>query len=725
MEVVNKLELILEGLNCANCASKIERKVNELSEVNNASMNFINKTLTIDLKEKEDGEKVLKETKSIVNKLEPHVKVVEKQERVKKAQESYNCNDHCECCGHESEHDHEHVHEHGDTENRRRLISIVAGTIGLISATFLKDNLQIQLLIYILSYILIGGDVILTAVRNIGKGEIFDENFLMVLATIGAFAIKEYPEAVSVMLFYQIGELFQDYAVDRSRKSISALMDIRPEFANVQRENEIVKLSPEDVKVGDIIVVKPGERVPLDGKIVKGETFVDTSALTGESVQRKLKEGSEILSGFINKTSLIIVEVTKNYGQSTVARILELVQNAASRKAKTEKFITKFAKYYTPAVVFTAVALAFIPPLVIEGAIFSEWLYRALIFLVISCPCALVISIPLGFFGGIGAASKKGILIKGGNYLEALNSVDTVVFDKTGTLTKGVFNVTKIVPMEGINKDELIQMAALGEGFSNHPIAVSILQYYEKAIDKDIVKNYEEISGYGVKAIIKDRQLLLGNKKLMEKENIDYKEVDSYGTVVHAAVDNKYWGYIVISDEIKEDSKKAIEELKKMGVKKVVMLTGDSKYTAEKVGKELQIDEVYSELLPADKVDKFEELYKNKKGNLLFVGDGINDAPVLGRADIGIAMGGLGSDAAIEASDVVIMTDEPSKIVTGINIAKKTRKIVVENIIFALGVKFLVLILGALGVANMWEAVFADVGVALIAVINSMRALKN
>lgn len=725
MEIVNKLELILEGLNCANCASKIERKVNELSEVNNASMNFINKTLIIDLKEKNDSEKVLKETKNIVNKLEPHVKVIEKQKGIKKPQNIYNCNEHCECGGHESEHEHDHDHEHVDTENRRRLISIIAGTIGLISATFLKDNLQIQLLIYILSYILIGGDVILTAVRNIGKGEIFDENFLMVLATIGAFAIKEYPEAVSVMLFYQIGELFQDYAVDRSRKSISALMDIRPEFANVQRENEIVKLSPEDVKVGDIIVVKPGERVPLDGKIIKGETFVDTSALTGESVQRKLKEGSEILSGFINKTSLITVEVTKSYGQSTVARILELVQNAASRKAKTEKFITKFAKYYTPAVVFTAVALAIIPPLVIEGAIFSEWLYRALIFLVISCPCALVISIPLGFFGGIGAASKKGILIKGGNYLEALNSVDTVVFDKTGTLTKGVFNVTKIVPMEGVNKDELLQMAALGESFSNHPIAVSILQYYEKAIDKDIVKNYEEISGYGVKAIIKDRQLLLGNKKLMEKENIDYKEVDSYGTVVHAAVDNKYWGYIVISDEIKEDSKKAIEELKKIGVKKVVMLTGDSKYTAEKVGKELQIDEIYSELLPADKVDKFEELYKNKKGNLLFVGDGINDAPVLGRADIGIAMGGLGSDAAIEASDVVIMTDEPSKIVTGINIAKKTRKIVIENIIFALGVKFLVLILGALGVANMWEAVFADVGVALIAVINSMRALKE
>ncbi|WP_027625285.1 heavy metal translocating P-type ATPase [Clostridium lundense] len=729
MEGINKLELILEGLNCANCASKIERKVNELSEVNDASMNFINRTLTINLKEKKDIEKVLQETKNIVNKLEPHVKVVEKQKGLKKAYKVHSCNDHCECSGHEHTHQHEHGyedgHNHGDIDSRRKIVTIIAGTIGLISAAFLKDNLQMQLSIYILSYILIGGDVILTAVRNIGKGEIFDENFLMVLATIGAFAIKEYPEAVSVMLFYQVGELFQDYAVDRSRKSISALMDIKPEFANAQRGNKIVKLSPEAVKVGDIIVVKPGERVPLDGKVIKGETFVDTSALTGESVQRKVKEGSEILSGFINKTSLITVKVSKNYGQSTIARILELVENAASRKAQTEKFITKFAKYYTPAVVITAAALAIIPPLVIEGAIFSNWLYRALIFLVISCPCALVISIPLGFFGGIGAASKKGILVKGGNYLEALNSVDTVVFDKTGTLTKGVFNVTEIVSMDGVDKEELVQMAALGESFSNHPIAVSICEYYGKDIDKSIIKNYEEVSGHGVKAMVKDRQLLLGNKKLMEKENIDYKEVDSYGTVVHIAVDNKYWGYIIISDEIKEDSKKAINELKKIGVKKVVMLTGDNKSVAEKVGKELEIDEVYSELLPIDKVNKFEKLYENKNGNILFVGDGINDAPVLSRADIGVAMGGLGSDAAIEASDVVIMTDEPSKIVTGINIAKKTRKIVVENIVFALGIKFLVLILGALGMANMWEAVFADVGVALIAVINSMRTLKN
>lgn len=703
MESVNKLELVLEGLDCANCASKIENGINELEEVDNASMNFVSKVLTINLKEDKDKEKVLLQTKHIVNKFEPNVKVLEKNR-------SNNI---------ENEDDSEGF------ENRRKIIRIIAGSIAVITAVFLKHNPQLQLSIYLLSYILIGGDVILRALKNIGKGEIFDENFLMVIATIGAFAIKQYPEAVSVMLFYQIGELFQDYAVNRSRKSISALMDIRPEFANVQRENHIVKLSPEDVVVGDIIVVKPGERVPLDGKVIKGETFVDTSALTGESIQRKLKEGSEILSGFINNTSLINVEVTKSYEQSTVTKILDLVENASSRKAPTENFITKFAKYYTPAVVFAAVALAVIPPLVIEGAVFSDWLYRALIFLVISCPCALVISVPLGFFGGIGAASKKGILVKGGNYLEALNSVDTVVFDKTGTLTKGVFNVTEIVSMEGINKDELLEMAAIGESFSNHPIALSILQYYGKAVEKDAIKNYEEISGYGIKATVKDRQLLLGNKKLMEKENIKYREIDSYGTVVHAAVDNEYWGYLIISDEIKEDSKKAIEELKKIGVNKVVMLTGDSKFVADKVGKELQIDEVYSELLPVDKVNKFEELYKNKIGNLLFVGDGINDAPVLGRADVGVAMGALGSDAAIEASDVVIMTDEPSKIVTGINIAKKTRKIVMENIIFALGVKFLVLILGALGMANMWEAVFADVGVTLIAVINSMRALKE
>ena len=697
-------EFLLQNLCCANCAGKIENQVKGIPEIKTAYLDFLSKKLVVQLKDEEKLDCVVNKIKDIVSTIEPEVKVLYGGEinELEKNEDS---------------------RELGN----RRAENIVLGIGVLLYAIAIIFNFQlkVEIALYLISYFIIGKEVLLKAFKNIIKGHVFDENFLMVIATIGAFAIKQYPEAVSVMLFYQIGELFQDYAVNRSRKSISSLMDIKPEFANVQRENHIVKLSPEDVVVGDIIIVKPGERVPLDGKVIKGETFVDTSALTGESVQRKLKEGSEILSGFINNTSLINVEVTKSYEQSTVTKILDLVENASSRKAPTENFITKFAKYYTPVVVFAAVALAIIPPLVIEGAVFSDWLYRALIFLVISCPCALVISVPLGFFGGIGAASKKGILVKGGNYLEALNSVDTVVFDKTGTLTKGVFNVTEIVSMEGVNKDELLEIAALGESFSNHPIALSILQYYGKAVEKDAIKNYEEISGYGIRATVKDRQLLLGNKKLMGKENIKYREIDSYGTVVHVAVDNEYWGYLIISDEIKEDSKEAIEELKKIGVNKVVMLTGDSKFVADKVGKELQIDEIYSELLPVDKVNKFEELYKNKIGNLLFVGDGINDAPVLGRADIGVAMGGLGSDAAIEASDVVIMTDEPSKIVTAISVAKRTRKIVMENIIFALGVKFLVLILGALGMANMWEAVFADVGVSLIAVVNSMRTLKE
>jgi Cd2+/Zn2+-exporting ATPase len=515
-------------------------------------------------------------------------------------------------------------------------------------------------------------------------------------------------------------------AVNRSRKSISSLMDIRPDFANLKINDDIKKVDPEEVKIGDLIIVKPGEKVPLDGKIIEGNSMVDTSALTGESIPREVGLGDNILSGVINKNGLLTIEVEKAFGDSTVAKILDLVQNASSKKAPTENFITKFARYYTPAVVFSALALAIIPPFVIEGATFSDWIYRALAFLVVSCPCALVVSIPLGFFGGIGGASKNGILVKGGNYLEALNNVEIVVFDKTGTLTKGIFKVTEIKPENNILKDELIAYAAFAENYSNHPIATSILKAYGKEIATDKVKNHEEISGHGVKVVVEGKEVLVGNYKLMNKENIFYNEVETIGTVVHVAVDKNYAGYIVISDEVKEDSLKAIKALKAIGVKKTVMLTGDNKAVGNKIAKELGLDEVYAELLPDQKVEKLELLYKEKsaKGKIIFVGDGINDAPVLARADIGIAMGGVGSDAAIEAADVVIMTDEPSKIASAIKIAKKTRSIVMQNIVFALGVKLIILVLVAFGLGTMWEAVFGDVGVALIAVLNAMRAMK-
>jgi Cd2+/Zn2+-exporting ATPase len=548
----------------------------------------------------------------------------------------------------------------------------------------------------------------------------------MKIATIGAFAIGEFPEGVAVMLFYETGEFMQGLAVNRSRKSIAELMDIRPDYANLKIGDKIKKVSPEEVEIGDYIIVKPGEKFPLDGEVSEGESMVNTSALTGESVPREVEVGSEVLGGFINKNGLLTIKVSKKYGESTVSKILDLVQNASSKKAPTENFITKFARYYTPVVVFAAIALAFVPPLVIEGAAFSEWIYRALIFLVISCPCALVISIPLGFFGGIGGASRNGILVKGGNYLEALNNVETVVMDKTGTLTKGVFKVTKVISSNGFSKEELIEYAAYTESYSNHPIAISILKAYENEVDKSQIEDYNEISGHGTKAIVKGKEVLAGNVKLMEKENIQYNQFDEEGTIVHLAIDGKYVGYIVISDEIKEDARKAIKGLKEVGVKQIVMLTGDNRRVAKKVAETLGIDKVFSELLPQHKVEKVEmlEKEKSKKGKLIFVGDGINDAPVLARSDIGVAMGGLGSDAAIEAADVVIMTDEPSKLVSAIKIANRTKRIVMQNIIFALAVKGGFLTLGALGYATMWEAVFADVGVALIAVLNAMRVMK-
>lgn len=608
----------------------------------------------------------------------------------------------------------------------KRLWRIIIGAAVLATAVLLNlNNEWLQIALFIISYIIVGGDVVKRAVKNIFKGQVFDENFLMSIATIGAFFIGEYPEGVAVMLFYQVGELFQSYAVGKSRKSIASLMDIRPDYANVKKGDELVKVDPDEVQIGDIIVIKAGEKIPLDGKVIEGSSMIDTSALTGESVPREVEVGSDILSGCININGVITAEVTKEFGESTVSKILDLVENASSKKSNSEQFITKFARYYTPVVVIIAVFLAIIPPLVIDGATFSDWIYRALAFLVVSCPCALVISIPLSFFGGIGGASKKGILVKGSNYLEALSETEIVVFDKTGTLTKGVFNVQEIHP-EGVSKEELLELTAYVESYSNHPISLSLKRAYSKEIDNGRISDVEEISGHGVIATVDGKKVMAGNIKLMKMMDIPYFKGELIGTVVHVAVNNKYIGYIVIADEVKEDSAQAIKELKAANIKQTVMLTGDNKSIGSKVAKELGLDKVYAELLPADKVEKLEELFsqKSKKGKLAFVGDGINDAPVLARADIGIAMGGLGSDAAIEAADVVIMTDEPSKIATAMKISKKTLKIAHQNIVFAIGIKIIVLILSAFGIATMWAAIFADVGVTIIAVLNAFRALN-
>ena len=608
----------------------------------------------------------------------------------------------------------------------KRLWRIIIGAAVLATAVLLSlNNEWLQIALFIISYIIVGGDVVKRAVKNIFKGQVFDENFLMSIATIGAFFIGEYPEGVAVMLFYQVGELFQSYAVGKSRKSIASLMDIRPDYANVKKGDELVKVDPDEVQIGDIIVIKAGEKIPLDGKVIEGSSMIDTSALTGESVPREVEVGSDILSGCININGVITAEVTKEFGESTVSKILDLVENASSKKSSSEQFITKFARYYTPAVVIIAVFLAIIPPLVIDGATFSDWIYRALAFLVVSCPCALVVSIPLSFFGGIGGASKKGVLVKGSNYLEALAETEIVVFDKTGTLTKGVFNVQEIHP-EGVSKEELLELTAHAESYSNHPISLSLKRAYSKEIDNGRISDVEEISGHGVIATVDGKKVMAGNIKLMKKMDIPYFKGELIGTVVHVAVNNKYIGYIVIADEVKEDSAQAIKELKAANIKQTVMLTGDNKSIGSKVAKELGLDKVYAELLPADKVEKLEELFsqKSKKGKLAFVGDGINDAPVLARADIGIAMGGLGSDAAIEAADVVIMTDEPSKIATAMKISKKTLKIAHQNIVFAIGIKIIVLILSAFGIATMWTAIFADVGVTIIAVLNAFRALN-
>lgn len=689
------MKYILKGLDCPNCAAKIETKVNSLNEVNHATVSFATQTLDIELKNDTEEKNISDKIKSLIKDLEPEVEVLEKIE----------------------------VNEEGEETPNFELIKIILSATLFAIAIIFNFNKTLELVIFLLSYIIIGYRIVFKAVKNIFKGELFDENFLMTIATIGAFGIGEFHEAVAVMLFYSIGEFLQDRAVEKSRKSITKLMDIRPDYANLKTADGINKVFPNEIKIGDVIAVKPGERVPLDGIVLEGESLMDTSALTGESIPKNMKKNDEILSGMINKTGLLTIKVTKTFENSTVSKILDLVQNAGNKKAHTEKFITKFAKIYTPIVVLLALLIVSIPTLFVEEAVFSEWLYKSLVFLVISCPCALVISIPLSFFSGIGGASKKGILIKGSNYLEELNKIDTVVFDKTGTLTKGVFNVTEIVPVSGISEEELLEYCAYAESYSNHPIATSIIKAYGKEIDKTKIKGYTEIPGNGIKASVNWETVIVGNAKMMHQENIRYEEKNIIDTVVYVAIEGKYKGYIIISDIIKEDARKAIEDMKAIGIKNTIMLTGDTKQIAEHIGKKVGVDKVFSELLPADKVEELEKIMKDNK--VIFVGDGINDSPVLARADVGIAMGGIGSDAAIEAADAVIMTDEPSKIVTAIKIAKKTRKIVIENITLAMVVKLTAMALGAFGVASIWEAVIADVGVTLVAVLNSIRLLKT
>jgi len=712
----NECMLSIEGLDCPNCAAKVERKINTLEGIKEATVDFLGKKIVVLADEISENE-LVELIQTEVDKIEDGVKVF-----VPKVQAG------------------ESSSEGEDTGKIKKKLLI--GGVLFVLGIFVPKTLFIpKLVIFLVSYLVIGGDVLLSAFKNILNGQVFDENFLMAIATVGAFAIGEYPEGVAVMLFYQLGELFQGIAVNNSRKSIVSLMDIRPDYANIKVGEGIKKVSPEKIKVGEIIVVKPGEKVPLDGKIVKGASTFDTSALTGESLPREAKAGDDVLSGFINKNGLIEIQVAKVFSESTVSKILYLMENAGSKKSKTENFITKFARYYTPVVVITALIVAIFPPLLIQGATFSDWIYRALIFLVVSCPCALVISIPLGFFGGIGGASRHGILIKGTNYLEVLNNLESVVMDKTGTLTKGIFKVTEVNAENNIkindfqnNKTELtkpllLKYAAHIEKFSNHPIAQSIVAEYENSVskvDENVVKDFEEISGFGIKANINNHQILAGNSKLMNLGNITFDKKENLGTAIYLAADGKYIGNILISDEVKEDSARAIKGMKENGVKEIVMLTGDNEAIGKNIAEKLGIDKVFTELLPNEKVEKLEEIYKTKseKEKVAFVGDGINDAPVLARADLGIAMGGAGSDAAIEAADVVIMNDEPSKIVTAIKIAKKTKEIVWQNITIAFAVKIIVMILGLFGDATMWEAVFADVGVALLAVLNATRVLR-
>lgn len=784
---VIRVDFLLNNLNCAHCAEKINDKVGKLAYVENSNMNFVAKKLSVfakagDITKQHMSEiaKIIHETESgltvsllknkVVGALDFDNKgnIVESGNTARRGRTDLNVlyanrnnseehhhehGESCGCGGHHHDHDHgeecgcgghHHDHEHEEIkpkkvekpkekkEINKELIKIIIGVMVYAFGIYemaVGNTGTFGVVVFLAAYILIGGDVLLKAAKNLFRGQVMDENFLMSIATIGAIAIGEHSEAVGVMLFYKIGEYLQQKAVGQSRKSISALMEIKAEFANLVQGGKIIQVDPEEVEVGDVIVVKPGEKVPLDGIVTEGEAMLDTSAITGESVLRSVKPGEEVVSGTINTNALIYVRVTKEYGESTVAKILDMVENAGSRKSQTENFISRFCRYYTPIVVGLALAVAFIPPLVIEGAVFRDWLYRGLIFLVVSCPCALVLSIPLSFFGGIGSASKNGILIKGSNYLEALRKVDTVVLDKTGTITKGVFKVTEINPV-GMSEDELLRFAAIAEANSNHPIAKSIMESYNEKFEEEVklseIDKYEEIAAHGIKVLYHGKTILAGSSKLLDSENVKYEKVDEVGTTVYVAVDGKYAGCIVISDQIKEDSKKAIEEMRKVGITNVVMLTGDNEAAAAKIAKEVGVDKYYSGLLPNQKVEMLEEIAsKNSTGNTAFIGDGINDAPVLARADVGIAMGGVGSDAAIEASDVVFMTDELSKLPIAKRISEKTNKIVWQNIVFAMGVKVIVMLMSTGGVANMWEAIFADVGVALIAVLNAMRTLKE
>ena len=722
----NKTELILGGLTCAHCAEIIGDKVKSIEGIQNSNLNFVNKKLILEINSQKNKKKVLEDVISLIDSIEPGLDIQVMDKNLKKE----NNIEHKSDLKAEGKKESKEVKKKFkvDDNSKLELLKILAGALVFIFAFYQEvtgiEN-KYSLIIFLVSYILVGGDVLYKALRNITKGRIFDENFLMSVATIGAIVIGEPSEAVGVMLFYKVGEYLQELAVGKSRKSISDLMQIRPDVANLKIGDSIKVVDPEEVEIGDYIVVKPGEKVPLDGVIVDGNSMVDTSALTGESVLRTVNKGDELLSGFINKNALLTIKVTKDFSESTVSKILDMVENASSKKSKTENFISVFSRYYTPIVVSLAALIAILPPIFITGAEFSEWLHRGLIFLVVSCPCALVLSIPLSYFSGIGVASKNGILIKGSNYLEALRYVDTVVFDKTGTLTEGVFDVVKVSAV-GVSEDELIKFASIAEANSNHPIAKSILSYYNKEVNLNKIEEYEEIAAHGIKAKYENDYILAGNEKLMESNNIEIERSIEVGTVVYIAVNNQFRGYIVIADKIKSDSEKAIKEIKAQGIKQTVMLTGDNEKVANSVAKKLNLDKVFSNLLPNEKVEKIEELYvnRNEKEKIAFVGDGINDEPVLARVDVGIAMGGLGSDAAIEAADVVIMTDEPSKIAQGIKISKKTYKIVWQNIIFALGIKVIVMILGAAGMASMWEAVFADVGVALIAVLNAMRIMK-
>ncbi len=708
-----ELKFELKGLDCPNCAAEIERQISKLYGVTSADINLVSEQLSVKISNMYSGN-LLADVENIVHTLEPDVKVSEKNSSKDKAKT-------------DSKRSKEKFDRNSDKIKITRFsVGALIYAAGLIIPLVFNSASSIGIALLIISYIILGFDVIWKAVKNILRGRVFDENFLMTISTVGAFVIGEYPEAVAVMLFYQIGEFFQSLAVNHSRKSISALMDIRPDSANVKRNGKIITVSPEDVSVGETIVIKPGEKIPLDGIITDGEAMLDTRALTGESVPRSVKCGDTALSGCINENGVISLKVTKEFGESTASKIIDMVENAAGRKAPAENFITEFAKYYTPIVVILAVLLAIIPPFALNMP-WSESIRRGFVFLVISCPCALVISIPLTFFGGIGAASRKGILIKGSNYLEALGKIDTIVFDKTGTLTKGVFKVTNIEPANGFDSTAILEYAAKAEAMSNHPIARSIVSAYGKAINENEIKDYSEISGQGITAQIGAHRISAGNDKLMKSKGITVKSDVYEGTVVHIAIDEKYGGSILISDEIKEDSAEAIKDLKSLGITKCVMLTGDNEAIAKSVAEKIGIDEYHSELLPAQKVEQLEliDSKKSTKGKLAFVGDGINDAPVLARADIGIAMGALGSDAAIEAADVVLMTDEPSKLAQAVKTANATKKIVMQNIMIVLIIKVLFLILGAFGIAGMWEAVFGDVGVMIIAVINSMRILRK